>query len=393
VAGLFAGVGGIELGLGRAGFHTCMLCECLPEALAVLTHRFPTASIETDIRLLAATSHKRLPDVDVLTAGFPCQDLSQCGRRVGILGQNSGLIDCVLELLSRRKRGPRWLIIENVPFMLRLDGGRAMTHLTQSLETLGFAWAYRVVDARAFGLPQRRERVILMASRQEDPRSILLAEDVGERVPIEVDDDRPRGFYWTEGNRGLGWAFDSIPTLKAGSTLGIPSPPAIWLPAFDELVTPTIEDAEAMQGLPRHWTSLTHCRPRLGERLRWRLVGNSVPPPIAEWIGRLLLAPGPFDASTGIAIRNGAAWPTAAWGAKGQRFAVEMSPWPIERRWCGLSARYGLRGEGLLARPRLSERAAYGFYQRLSRSSLRQSKDDRFMSSLRRFIRVVRTTA
>jgi DNA (cytosine-5)-methyltransferase 1 len=53
----------------------------------------------------------------------------------------------------------RWLLLENVPFMLQLDRGEAMRYLTRSLEEIEFTWAYRVVDTRVFGLPQRRQRV------------------------------------------------------------------------------------------------------------------------------------------------------------------------------------------------------------------------------------------
>src|SRR5205823_9371065 len=108
----------------------------------------------------------------------------------------------------------RWLLLENVPFMLQLDRGRAMRFLTRSLEELGFQWAYRVIDTRAFGLPQRRKRVILLASRTEDPREALFAGDRGEPNEPTSFDDLACGFYWTEGTRGLGWAVDAIPTLK-----------------------------------------------------------------------------------------------------------------------------------------------------------------------------------
>jgi site-specific DNA-cytosine methylase len=110
--------------------------------------------------------------------------------------------------LVRRKRGPRWLLIENVPFMLQLGRGAAMRHITGALDELGYTWAYRVVDARAFGLPQRRQRVLMLASRTEDPRGVLFGEDAGPRVIGDPEVD-PCGFYWTEGVRGLGWAVRS----------------------------------------------------------------------------------------------------------------------------------------------------------------------------------------
>src|SRR4051812_14806404 len=120
-AGLFAGIGGIELGLHGAGFQTVMLCEVMPEAKAVLQSRpeFRGAHFEDDVRTLAACRDrelaKRFPKVDVVSAGFPCQDLSQAGRTAGIAGKNSGLVDRLFQLLSRRAASPTWVLIENVP--------------------------------------------------------------------------------------------------------------------------------------------------------------------------------------------------------------------------------------------------------------------------------------
>jgi DNA (cytosine-5)-methyltransferase 1 len=112
------------------------------------------------------------------------------------------------------------VLLENVPFMLQLDNSNATHNLT-----IG---NYRgpIVDSRAFGLPQRRQRVF--SSRPAN----------GSRKNHR---GKACGFYWTEGVRGLGWAVDAVPTLKGGSTIGIPA-------------TPDIRDAERMQGFPTDWT-------------------------------------------------------------------------------------------------------------------------------------------
>ena len=69
-----------------------------------------------------------LPECDLVAAGFPCQDLSQAGRTAGIGGRNSGLVKRVFELLEQAEHPPRWLLLENVPFMLQLDRGDAMRY-------------------------------------------------------------------------------------------------------------------------------------------------------------------------------------------------------------------------------------------------------------------------
>lgn len=360
VVGLFAGIGGIELGLARAGHHAQLLCENEPGAIEVLRSRFPGLPVHEDIRKLT-----KLPTgVELLAGGFPCQDLSQAGNTAGIGGDRSGLVDEVFRLL--RKQEVPWLLLENVPFMLQLHRGQALDHIITAIEELGYSWAYRVVDSRSTGLPQRRERVYLLASKSGDPRDVLLADDVGEPLRPSLANWREVacGFYWTEGLRGLGWAQDAVPTLKAGSTIGIPSPPAIVMPSGD-LVQPDIRDAERLQGFDADWTLPSVRVTRSGHR--WKLVGNAVTVDVAAWIGRRLLEPAHYDASEdeplSRTVRN--AWPRAAWGSGGERWASFVSAWPEQNNAIGLGAflQYPTRA--------LSERAAAGFYSRAQRAKLR----------------------
>jgi DNA (cytosine-5)-methyltransferase 1 len=381
--GLFAGIGGIELGLHRAGFQSRMLCEIMPEAVRVLKGQpeFADVPIEADVRELAGLTNKRelnkrLPPVDVLSAGFPCQDLSQVGGTAGIRGTNSGLAASLLKILDVRKDSPRWVLIENVPFMLQLDRGKAMSYLTENLEELGMRWAYRVVDTRSFGIPQRRQRVVLLASRTEDPRPVLFADDA---EPVERS-RRPNtycGFYWTEGNRGLGWAIDAVPTLKGGSTVGIPSPPAVWAPGRDFVGTPQIEDAERLQGFPVDWTRPAVDDPSKRNGPRWKLVGNAVTVDLSHWVGRRLREPGSFDDSRAVEVR-GDKWPDAAYGEQGRFWTIEASRFP-------LAATYQPLGT-FLSRPLrpLSIRATSGFLSRFERSQLR--KPTGFVDSLRSYL-------
>lgn len=357
VAGLFAGIGGIELGLRAAGHTTELLCEIDPAASAVLKRRFSEIPLQADVTKLGS-----LPAVDVVAAGFPCQDLSQAGRTVGITGSRSGLVGEVFSLIAKGPR-PRWLILENVPFMLQLDAGRAMDYLVTQLEELGFMWAYRIVDTRAFGLPQRRLRVILLASATDDPRTVLFADEAGDHAPQDHA-GRASGFYWTEGTRGLGWAPDAVPTLKGGSTIGIASPPAIWFPD-GKLAMPSVEDGERLQGFRAGWTS-----PAVGMRgtragVRWKLVGNAVSVPVSCWVGRRLAAPGEILEVDEERLSERHRWPAAAWGRAGERSAVQLSAWPVRKRYHHL--------EDFLRHPvvPLSARAAEGFYRRALGSKLR----------------------
>jgi DNA (cytosine-5)-methyltransferase 1 len=340
-----------------------MVCEIDPQARGVLERRFAGASMRQDIQRL-----RKLPAVDVVAAGFPCQDLSQAGRRTGVDGERFQLVEHVFRLLADASRPPTWLLLENVPFMLRLHRGAAMELLSARLAAGGWRWAYRTVDARSFGIPQRRRRVLILASRVEDPRPVLLGEDAGQ--PPEPIRPSGYGFYWTEGYRGLGLAKEAVPPLKGGFGLGIPSAPGVWLPdapvgrAFG---TPDIRDLERLQGLPENWTrtpTVGSPRERASvERARWRLVGNAVCADVAEWVGgRLASAPSePLPESREM---GAGAWPAAGWVEGGKRFETNISAFPRATPPVPINSflRHALNP--------LSLRAASGFLSRAERSSL-----------------------
>ena len=359
VAGLFAGIGGIERGLGLHGAEADLLCENWDPAIRVLSARFPDVHLVEDVRDL-----RSLPKVGLVSAGFPCTDLSQAGRMDGINGRASGLVAEVFRLI-RRPRAPM-LLLENVRNMLVLDGGAAMRYLVDELEALGYRWAYRLVDSRFTGVPQRRQRVIFLASRTIDPRAVLFSDDAGEPGPGWFS-DKSYGFYWTEGLRGLGWAQDAVPTLKGGSTIGIPSQPAIWNPSAplgQRILLPAVQEAEQMQGFPADWTAPADEAPgRKGPR--WKLAGNAVTVGVSAWVGRRLRDPGD-PILDGRPMKPGERWPAAAFGAKGKVWAVDVSMWPTLEPYRHLHEVVDLR-----AGQPLSSRGAAGFLSRAQRGTLR----------------------
>lgn len=331
-----------------------MTCEIWDPAVSVLRAQFVDVPNERDIVGLG-----NLPgSVELVTAGFPCQDLSQAGLTAGIGGKRSGLVDHVFRLLDKRR--VKTVVLENVSFMLTLDRGAAMERLTRAFEDRGYRWAYRTVNSLAF-LSQRRERVFFVASCGEiAPEAVLFVDDV---VPPTIEtrlDSHAHGFYWTEGTRGLGWAPDAIPTLKNGSTIGIPSPPSVLMPS-GEVIKPDIRDAERLQGFPADWTSVAP------HRLRWSLVGNAVTVPVAKWLGTRLLEPGVYDSSRSRPweTRKQGRFPRAAMFDGKSRYVVAIGDFPV---WLGRPPLHEfLQFEGVP----LSVRATAGFLSRAEASSLR----------------------
>lgn len=355
-AGLFAGIGGLESGLASAGHEAALLCEIWEPARAVLVARFPDVDLAGDVTRLES-----LPDdVELLVAGFPCQDLSQAGMTAGIAGRRSGLVDHIFRLLDQR--ATPWVVLENVSFMLSLDQGRAMNFLASEFEARGYRWAYRVVNSLAF-VPQRRERVLFVATTTDiDPAAVVLVDDHVPPARETTLDRHAHGFYWTEGVRGLGWAQEAIPTLKNGSTIGIPSPPAILMPD-GSIVTPDIRDAERLQGFPVDWTAPAAEVARVSSR--WSLVGNAVTTPVAEWLGGRLAVPGQYEVQRDRPFADGGRWPRAARFDGDQRLSVEIGAFPVWKEREPLAKFLKYPGKPL------SLRATRGFLSRTERGSLR----------------------
>ena len=174
---LFAGVGGFDLALERAGVPVVAAVEIDKQARGVLAHRFPNTKLFGDIQevtgndLLGAGF---IPKSGIITGGFPCQDLSVAGRRAGLAGERSGLFWEIARLLDDLQ--PRWFVLENVPGLLSSNGGRDMGIVLGTLAELGYGVAYRVLDAQNFGVPQRRRRVFIVGrfgSNGQAPSEIL----------------------------------------------------------------------------------------------------------------------------------------------------------------------------------------------------------------------------
>lgn len=363
VAGLFAGIGGIESGLHASGHTSSLLCEIEPAAQEVLKTHFPRVTLHDDV-----TTLDRLPvDTDMLAAGFPCQDLSISGRRQGITGSRSSLVSHVFRLLDKSRDQLRWLLLENVPFMLKLDSGGGMRYLIDELEARGLYWAYRVVDTRSFGLPHRRHRVVVLASSRHAPWDVLLSSDSGREPSVTGPDARLHGFYWTEGNRGIGWSIETCPPLKVGSGLGIASSPATWDAESGEIRKIDIRDAERLQGFPVDWT-------KPAERVekpaaRWKLVGNAVSVPLGTWLGSQLRNPQRYDWSSDHALTREDSWPDAAYGGQGEAYRSTVSAWPMSQPLTPLREFLQFPGDPL------STRAAAGLLYRIQKGTTKISNE------------------
>jgi DNA (cytosine-5)-methyltransferase 1 len=169
---LFAGVGGFDLALERAGVKVVASVEWDKKAQDVLRRHFPESTIFGDISGVTGEQLIKCgfePSNGIITGGFPCQDLSVAGKRAGLGGSRSGLFWEICRLLDETRA--QNFILENVPGLLSSNQGADMAVVLEALVERGYRIAYRVLDAQHFGVPQRRRRVFIVGSLGDTGRS------------------------------------------------------------------------------------------------------------------------------------------------------------------------------------------------------------------------------
>lgn len=159
-ADLFAGLGGFHVGLSKLGMQ-CVFASELDEELRGLYQKNFGLLPEGDIR---SVDEKNIPAHDILCAGFPCQPFSVAGKKKGAACPASGkLINDVLRIAAHHL--PNYILLENVPNILTIQNGEFWNQIKVSLGKLGYEVDYRIYSPHEFGIPQKRERVFVVASR------------------------------------------------------------------------------------------------------------------------------------------------------------------------------------------------------------------------------------
>lgn len=172
---LFAGVGGFDLGLERAGMECVGQVEIDPHAARVLAEHWPDVPRHDDVTTAIPWAERvgLVGTTDLVCGGFPCQDLSVAGKRAGLAGSRSGLFWDALAFAQAV--GSRYLLLENVPGLLTSNKGRDFGTVLTALGDAGYRHIeWRVLDSQFFGVPQRRKRVFIVGHTGEwDGREIL----------------------------------------------------------------------------------------------------------------------------------------------------------------------------------------------------------------------------
>ncbi len=285
VGSLFSGIGGLDLGLQRAGMEIVWQVEVDEWCRRVLARHFPDAVRYGDVRAChgetvadakpvgssrATTAEQQanadpvagccsLAPVDLICGGFPCQPVSHAGRRLGA-ADDRWLWSEFLRII--REVRPRWALVENVPGLLSIDDGRLFGGILRDLAESGYAAEWDCIPAAAVGAPHIRDRVFIVAH----------APGVQPRAGQQPAGDHEAGY------RGAGGVANTLsqgfPILQGGQ-------------AGTELARLGASCGAGWWATEPDVGRVAHGVPARVDRLRG--LGNAVVPQVAEYIGRRIM--------------------------------------------------------------------------------------------------------
>lgn len=334
---MFAGIGGFELGLTRAGWNCVWANEWNKYACQIYRKHFGEKELcEGDIRDISSS---KIPDFDLLVGGFPCQSFSLAGKRKGTEESRGTLFAQIVRVASAKR--PKLLLLENVKGLLSSDNGRDFAKILRALGNLGYVLEWQVLNSKFFGVPQNRERVFIVGhhrgagTRQVFPvgtvsgefaASCREAQGEGQRVRVANPLGCGGSFkernliantisqrYYKDGSENLvailadnlggnikqrvkdaasnpAWILGGSKTLVAQAlqTDG-------WLRSGNSFANDKPQSArnvrrltpvecERLQGFPDGWTE------GISDTQRYKCLGNAVTVNVIEYLGHLLLA-------------------------------------------------------------------------------------------------------
>ena len=333
VVSLFSGVGGFELGFENAGYTTEFQCEIDAKCRSVLRRHFPNAVQWDDITTLSGqhiteTLKTQNKTPDVLIWGSPCQDLSIAGANAGLAGGRSGLFYEGIRIINEIRKAtnneyPIMSVWENVAGALSSNAGADFGFIIDAMAESGaMVIEWRVLDAQFFGIPQRRRRVFVIAifnsataKRCSDPL-LPVKESVHRDFAAskqERQDDFPNASestrnesVWLEHSssvigqislfnaddeRNGQFVSNSVINSLCAVDTGVKNQMLsdhkfIACKSGDKYdvrkLTPI--ECERLMGWHDNWTALTDTGEPIADTHRYKMCGNGVASPVAEWI-------------------------------------------------------------------------------------------------------------
>lgn len=290
---LFAGIGGTRLGFERNGCECVFSSEIDEDAVETYEHNFgeePAGDI-TEI------DAEEIPDHDILVAGFPCPTFSIIGKREGFDGDKGELFFEIERLLEEKR--PHAFMLENVKNLKSIGGGELLDEIVKRLESLGYYVHWEVLNALDFGLPQKRERIILVGFQEN--YKFEYPDGVDEEPSLEevLEDNPPENYeasdYIKEKRRDAVEEDEVFePAIwhenKSGNISVMPHSPALRAHASHNYILvngerlPSPREMLRLQGFPEDYELATDTK--TGAK---KLLGNTVPVPMIEAVAEKMI--------------------------------------------------------------------------------------------------------
>jgi len=272
----FTGVGGFEIGIEKSipGAICVGMSEIDKHANNVLRYKFKGVKNYGDITKI---NEEELPDFEILCGGFPCQSFSIAGKRMGF-EDTRGTLFFDLSRIAKCKR-PKILFFENVKGLLSHEEGRTITTILKTLDELGYDAEWQVLNSKYFGVPQNRERIIIIGHLREGTHGWIFPireETKGAIRMVQKPDEKFQQTSMVYSRTGI------APTLTKSAAESII--------IGEEDRTITINEAEVLQGFPKDWTKYginddgeTY---EISMRERFARMGNAVTTDVMEVVAK-----------------------------------------------------------------------------------------------------------
>jgi DNA (cytosine-5)-methyltransferase 1 len=289
VVSLFAGIGGFDHAFDLAAGEVVMQCELDKFCRSILKRHWPKAKLMPDIKKVTPAD---VPDADVWTAGFPCQDVSLArgnhGRN-GLKGNHTSLFFELMRLVDAKR--PKVLLLENVVGLLNSHRGCDFGVILMELIDRGYAVSWRIMNARYFGVPQSRPRVFICAWKGDyhsatealfEPKRS--ADRGSERLGFVTKSVHRTGAIVPQ----LAYCVAATSGRHTGNDWS-----RSYVSYLDAVRRPTPTESERLQGFPAGWTFPPAGVPepsRGFDSERYKSLGNAVAVPVVTWIAKRIHA-------------------------------------------------------------------------------------------------------
>ena len=215
---------------------------------------------------------KELPDFDLLVGGFPCQAFSIAGKRAGFDDTRGTLFFDIARILKEKQ--PRNLVLENVKGLLSHDGGRTFTTIIGVLSDLGYFVEWQVLNSKDFGVPQNRERVIIVGHLGGQPRRKVFpitghSQQIASVAGYISEEVWPRRHEQIRRTYNTDGAMPTIPTGQGGGVMT-----KVYEEPRIRRLTPL--ECERLQGFPDDWTKYGIGDEPISDTQRYKMCGNAV---------------------------------------------------------------------------------------------------------------------